>query len=89
MNRRDFFKALGAVAVAPAIPTLSVLLPQPGEVGARYAQALARSMTETKETLTANILNRAFVEEPLQYRVQQRYAAAYADWRGIFGSVGA
>lgn len=29
-------------------------------IGRRYAEALARSLVQTKETLAANILNRAF-----------------------------
>lgn len=87
MNRRGFFKALGAAAVAhhpllrslaplgvplTAAPALSFVndtdtgLYQTGAnriaigVGGAYARHLAQRMIDTKETLTANILNRAY-----------------------------
>lgn len=35
---------------------------RPVEMGARYAAALARSMTQTKEIVAANVFNKAFGE---------------------------
>jgi hypothetical protein len=115
MNRRDFFKSLGVAALAPLIPTVAELLPQPGvtryvyqtigigfaiaddevsdteiaKIGSSYASHLARSVVETKETLSANILNRAFETDSMAYRVHEKYRRAYENWRGVFGSVGA
>lgn len=70
MNRRGFFKALAAtalVAVASRTRLAETALTVPptdwAEVGQRYVEALARSMLETKETLAANILNKAFNPE--------------------------
>lgn len=92
MNRRGFFKALAATAVARLVPGLPSgkplalgvgIAPTPSLsfindtdtgmyhastntiglcVGSLYASHLARSMTQTKEVLTANLLNRAFEE---------------------------
>ena len=69
MNRRGFLKALisaaSAVAAAPYIPSIirePVAQWQEGLVERQQAMidALAQSMRETKEMLTANVLNRAF-----------------------------
>ncbi len=101
MNRRGFLRSLGAVAAAPLIPLVRAIEPTmgavgasyawhlPDEVGASYARALARSMLETKETLSANILNHSFETANLQYVVRERYAFAHTHWRGIYGSSGA
>lgn len=65
MNRRGFFKALAASAVVAIgrntfAQTALELIDDPVSIGRSYAEHLARSMSETKETLAANILNRAF-----------------------------
>ena len=69
MNRRSFLKALvsaaGAVAATPYVPSIirePVAHWQEGLVERQQAMidALAQSMIETKEAITANILNRAF-----------------------------
>jgi hypothetical protein len=68
MNRRGFFASLLASACVAAASTTRIgqtaLVPYKDDesmaAGARYAEHLARSMLETKETLAANILNRAF-----------------------------
>lgn len=66
MNRRGFFKALAAtalVAVASRTRLAETALVHeydPVAVGRIYAQALARSMLQTKEVIAADILNNAF-----------------------------
>lgn len=69
MNRRGFFSALAAAATlavarntwgAQTALTLSPPMPDISAAGKAYVDCLARSMRETKETLAANILNRAF-----------------------------
>lgn len=71
MNRRGFFRALAATAVVTLAQQtgLGKLAPIPrdprtpeieAEIGRQYAEALMRSMLETKETLAANILNSAY-----------------------------
>lgn len=62
MNRRGFFKALAATALVAVATqtrvgqfTLSVT-----DRGSAYAEALARSLIETKEMLCSNLLNKAF-----------------------------
>lgn len=66
MNRRGFFKALAATAVVAfasqtRLAHYSVdVVDDPVSVGRDYAEALARSLLETKETISANVLNRAF-----------------------------
>jgi hypothetical protein len=71
MNRRGFFASFLAAAVVAAAS--STRLGQtalaiadeydPVEIGRAYTDHLIRSMIETKETLAANILNRAFEED--------------------------
>lgn len=39
--------------------------PVPRDLGCQMARALARSMMQTKEQVTANVLNRAFESEQL------------------------
>lgn len=84
MNRREFFHALGAIAVAQAlpIPLVREITPFDDHLSGVYAKRLARSMLETKETLTANILNRAFT-------TSERMSYGFADWRGTHGTSGA
>lgn len=70
MNRRGFFRSLIASAVVAAASSTRIgqtaleLVPYKDDesmaIGARYAEVLARSMRETKETLAVNILNLAF-----------------------------
>lgn len=70
MNRRSFIKGTVAAAVAAALPggdgvALYSAAHPPALVtehmdGARMAAALARSMMQTKEVITVNILNRSF-----------------------------
>lgn len=71
MNRRSFFRALAATAVVGIAShtrlgqtALAIADEYDWErqaiAGRTYAEHLARSMLETKETLVANILNRAF-----------------------------
>ena len=71
MNRRGFFRSLVASAVVAAASSTRIgqtalriadeYDPVLAELNGRtYALALARSMQETRETLAANILNRAF-----------------------------
>lgn len=85
MNRRGFFASLIASACVAAASTTRIgqtaleLVPYKDDesmaAGARYAEHLARSMLETKETLAANILNRAF--EP--YDKRRWLSGAWAD----------
>lgn len=72
MNRRGFLKTLisaaGAVAAAPYVPAIirepvykwGVELQSLEAASQSFVEALAASMLETKEAMTANILNRAF-----------------------------
>lgn len=73
MNRRGFLRSMLAAPVAalpiPALAAPSFALfetPDPielfraSEIGRQYAAALARSLMETKATIAANILNKAF-----------------------------
>jgi hypothetical protein len=66
MNRRSFLKALvsaaGAVAVAPYVPAI-IREPVAQWHRSHLAEALAASMIETKEVMTANVLQRAFERE--------------------------
>lgn len=73
MNRRSFLKTLisaaGAVAAAPYLPEIvrePVARWQEGLVERQQAMidALAQSMIETKEAMTANVLNQAFGRMP-------------------------
>ena len=63
MNRRGFFRSLvatAAVALADKTrlgETALRIVEDPISVGQAYAEHLARSLVETKETLCANILN--------------------------------
>lgn len=64
MNRRGFFKSIAATAVVAfasqtrlAQTVLRAVEPDYAAIGAAYAEALARSLIETKETLAANILS--------------------------------
>lgn len=79
MDRRKFIKGAVAAAVAAAIPVgdgvelYSIAHPQythktyaiatEGMDGARMAAALARSMMQTREIVTVNVLNKAFGDE--------------------------
>ncbi len=69
MNRRSFLKALvsaaGAVAVAPYVP--EVIRKPVAHWHKSQIEALAASMIETKEVITANILNRAFGDAVIVY----------------------
>ena len=66
MNRRGFFKALAATAFLATASatrlgrTAIEAVTDPVEIGRRYAEALARSLINTKEVLAANILNNVF-----------------------------
>lgn len=65
MNRRSFLKTLisaaGAVAAAPYVPAIiREPVRQWGERQQAMIDALAASMLQTKEVMTANVLNRAF-----------------------------
>ncbi len=65
MNRRSFLKTLisaaGAVAVASYVPAIiREPVRQWGERQQAMIDALAASMIQTKEVMTANVLNRAF-----------------------------
>lgn len=66
MNRRGFFRALAATAmVAVATQTrvgqvVARVVADPISIGCSYAEALARSILETKMTLSANILDKTF-----------------------------
>ncbi len=72
MNRRSFLKTLisaaGAVAAAPYLPEI-VREPvrQWGERQQAMIDALAQSMIQTKEVITANVLNRAFGDAVIVY----------------------
>lgn len=64
MNRRGFLASLAASAMLSlarqtrlAETTLAALSPEESQT---YVEHLARSILETKETLAANILNKAF-----------------------------
>jgi hypothetical protein len=72
VNRRGFFKALAATAVVAfasqtrlAQTALRAVEPDWEKIGWMYAEALARSMIETKEALVNNLLNNTF--NPNQY----------------------
>lgn len=62
MNRRGFLKTLisaaGAVAAAPYLP--AIIREPVAQWHKSQIEALAASMLQTKEVITANILNRAF-----------------------------
>jgi hypothetical protein len=65
MNRRSFLKTLisaaGAVAAAPYVPAIiREPVRQWGERQQAMIDALAASMLQTKEQMTANVLQRAF-----------------------------
>lgn len=73
-TRRQFIRGAVAVAVSAALPALEYdfspvhrvygtnSLVLPAEVARKMAEALARSMMQTREAVTANILNKAFGE---------------------------
>lgn len=65
MNRRSFLKAMisaaGAVAAAPYVP--SIIREPIGRWHESMAHALAASMLQTKEQVTANVLQQAFERE--------------------------
>lgn len=66
MNRRGFFKALAATAVVAFASQTRFArhaideVPDSDEIGRAYADALARSLIGTKDTIAANILNSVF-----------------------------
>lgn len=72
VNRRSFLKTLisaaGAVAAAPYIPSI---IREPvrhwGERHQAMIDALAASMIQTKEVITADVLNRAFSRSVIVY----------------------
>jgi len=63
VNRRSFLKTLisaaGAVAAAPYVPAI-IREPVAQWHRNHLAEALAASMIETKEVMTANVLQQAF-----------------------------
>ena len=78
MNRRELFKSFAALAVVPA-----AVIPPWIFVEVRlspYAQHLARSMLETKKTLTANIIDNLYLSSrPALARYTHRaYAMGFA-----------
>jgi hypothetical protein len=72
MNRRGFLKALisaaGAVAAAPYVPAI---IREPLRLWSDWHQemidALAQSMIQTKEVITANVLQQAFSRSVIVY----------------------
>ena len=69
MNRRGFLKTLisaaGAVAAAPYVP--AIIREPVAQWHKNQIGALAASMIETREVITANILNRAFGDSVIVY----------------------
>lgn len=69
MNRRDFIRSFAAgvatvaigMRLARGMPELPVF--NYAEEGQRMAAALAKSMMQTKEIITANVLNKAFSDD--------------------------
>lgn len=71
MKRRTFILGAVAAAVSAALPggkweTLApgtwIVREDFGDIGDRYARALARSMMQTREVVAANVLNNIFPE---------------------------
>jgi len=72
MKRRTFIKGAISAAVAASLPAseytyktyktaTATIHPIPHEMGERMARALAESMMQTKEAVTANVFNKAFI----------------------------
>ena len=91
MNRRGFLATAIGAALAPK-ELIKPVLSAP-ELGELYAAKLARSMIATKEVVSVNILNRAFlsagafqalVQPTLEKEFTRVYEQSDIDWGDLF-----